>query len=252
MVVTGGFPGLSAPEKTRGKPLKMAIWHPSALAMCKAGVAPEQHSANRRAGCPVLCSLFYYPTTFSDMENTQENPTSQNPTPADDPSQAAATSGEAAEAAALGGVEAALSEAQAKVAELHDAFVRAKAETENVRRRAQEDVQKAHKFAIESFAEHLLPVMDSLEAAIAHESDDLAKVREGVELTFRQLAGALEKGRVVAINPVGEKFDPHRHQAISMVPSEQEANTVVTVLQKGYVIADRVLRPALVTVSQPK
>jgi molecular chaperone GrpE len=190
------------------------------------------------------------------MENTQENPTSQNPTPADDPSQAGgaqpATEAGAAEAAAQGGVDAALAQAQAKIAELQDAFVRAKAETENVRRRAQEDVQKAHKFAIESFAEHLLPVMDSLEAAIAHESDDLAKVREGVELTLRQLTGALEKGRVVAINPVGEKFDPHRHQAISMVPSEQDANTVVTVLQKGYVIADRVLRPALVTVSQPK
>jgi molecular chaperone GrpE len=220
--------------------------------MRKAGVAPEQHSANRQADCPALCSLFDYPTTFSDMENTQENPTSQNPKPADDPSQAPATAGEAADAAAQGGVDAALAEAQAKVAELQDAFVRAKAETENVRRRAQEDVQKAHKFAIESFAEHLLPVMDSLEAAVAHESDDLAKVREGVDLTLRQLASALEKGRVVAINPVGEKFDPHRHQAISMVPSDQEANTVVNVLQKGYVIADRVLRPALVTVSQPK
>ena len=182
------------------------------------------------------------------MENTQENPTSQNPTPADDPSQAPATAGEAAQ----GGVDAALAEAQAKIAELQDAFIRAKAETENVRRRAQEDVQKAHKFAIESFAEHLLPVMDSLEAAIAHDSDDLAKVREGVDLTLRQLTSALEKGRVVAISPVGEKFDPHRHQAISMVPSDQEANTVVNVLQKGYVIADRVLRPALVTVSQPK
>jgi len=187
------------------------------------------------------------------MENTQENPTSQNPTPADDSSQAgSAQTDTTADAAAQGGVDAALAEAQAKIAELQDAFVRAKAETENVRRRAQEDVQKAHKFAIESFAEHLLPVMDSLEAAIAHDSDDLAKVREGVDLTLRQLTGALEKGRVVAIDPVGEKFDPHRHQAISMVPSEQDANTVVNVLQKGYVIADRVLRPALVTVSQPK
>ncbi|WP_296652348.1 nucleotide exchange factor GrpE [Paraburkholderia sp.] len=184
------------------------------------------------------------------MENTQENPTSQNPTPADDPSQAAGAA--AAEAATQGGVDAELAQAQAKVAELQDAFIRAKAETENVRRRAQEDVQKAHKFAIESFAEHLLPVVDSLEAAVAHDSDDLAKVREGVELTLKQLTGALEKGRVVAIDPAGEKFDPHRHQAISMVPSEQEANTVVNVLQKGYVIADRVLRPALVTVSQPK
>ena len=209
----------------------------------------------RAAGQVVLLlAPFFTFTTFSDMENTQENPTSQNPTPADEPlqtganAQAAAAAGEAAQ----GGADAALAEAQAKIAELHDAFVRAKAETENVRRRAHEEVQKAHKFAIETFAEHLLPVMDSLEAAIAHESDDLAKVREGVELTLKQLSGALEKGRVHAINPVGEKFDPHRHQAISMVPSEQEANTVVNVLQKGYVIADRVLRPALVTVSQPK
>ncbi|WP_027795780.1 nucleotide exchange factor GrpE [Paraburkholderia acidipaludis] len=192
------------------------------------------------------------------MENTQENPTSQNPTPADEASQAAASAqpeaaaAETAAASAQGGVDAALAEAQAKIAELQDAFVRAKAETENVRRRGQEDVQKAHKFAIESFAEHLLPVVDSLEAAVTHGSDDLVKVREGVELTLRQLTGALEKGKVLAINPVGEKFDPHRHQAISMVPSEQEANTVVAVLQKGYVIADRVLRPALVTVSQPK
>jgi len=191
------------------------------------------------------------------MENTQENPTSQNPTPADEPSRepaaGAAPQQPDAEAQDAGAqASAALEEAQAKIAELQEAFLRAKAETENVRRRAQEDVAKAHKFAIESFAEHLLPVVDSLEAAIAHNSDDLTKVREGVELTLRQLNGALEKGRVVAINPVGEKFDPHRHQAISMVPAEQEPNTVVTVLQKGYVIAERVLRPALVTVAQPK
>jgi molecular chaperone GrpE len=202
------------------------------------------------------------------MENTQENPTSQNPTPAEEAARQAAEAaagqpdintaegapGAAApDAAAPAGVEAALAEAQARIAELQESFLRAKAETENVRRRAQEDVSKAHKFAIESFAEHLLPVVDSLEAAVAHSSDDLQKVREGVELTLRQLNGALEKGRVVAINPpAGEKFDPHRHQAISMVPAEQEPNTVVSVLQKGFVIADRVLRPALVTVAQPK
>ena len=202
------------------------------------------------------------------MENTQENPTSQNPTPAEEAARQAAEAaavqpdinpaegapGAAApDAAAPAGVEAALAEAQARIAELQESFLRAKAETENVRRRAQEDVAKAHKFAIESFAEHLLPVVDSLEAAVAHSSDDLQKVREGVELTLRQLNGALEKGRVVAINPpAGEKFDPHRHQAISMVPAEQEPNTVVSVLQKGFVIADRVLRPALVTVAQPK
>jgi molecular chaperone GrpE len=155
----------------------------------------------------------------------------------------------AGDAAAVG---AALAEAEAKLAALQDEFLRAKAETENMRRRAADDVQKAHKFAIEQFAEHLLPVIDSLEAALAHNSEDLTKVREGMELTLRQLSNALEKGRVVAINPIGEKFDPHRHQAISMVPAEQEANTVVSVLQKGFLIADRVLRPALVTVAQSK
>jgi len=191
------------------------------------------------------------------MENTQENPTSQNPTPADEAARQAAEAAAAPQEAAAGAEapaagEQALAEAQAKIAELQESFLRAKAETENVRRRAQEDITKAHKFAIESFAEHLLPVIDSLEAAVAHSSDDLQKVREGVELTLRQLSGALEKGRVVAINPVGEKFDPHRHQAISMVPADQEPNTVVAVLQKGFVIADRVLRPALVTVAAPK
>jgi molecular chaperone GrpE len=193
------------------------------------------------------------------MENTQENPTSQNPTPADETARQAAeaaapqdTAASAAEQTPVAAEQAALAEAQAKIADLQESFLRAKAETENVRRRAQEDVAKAHKFAIESFAEHLLPVVDSLEAAVAHSSDDLQKVREGVELTLRQLTGALEKGRVVALNPVGEKFDPHRHQAISMVPADQEPNTVVAVLQKGFVIADRVLRPALVTVSAPK
>ncbi|SAL73450.1 heat shock protein GrpE [Caballeronia terrestris] len=200
------------------------------------------------------------------MENTQENSASQNPTPADDAARQAAdatganNSAQAAQAAEPAASEAVdvnetaaqLAEAQAKAAMLQEEFLRAKAETENVRRRAQEDVQKAHKFAIENFAENLLPVLDSLEAALADNSTDIAKVREGVELTLRQLTGALEKGRVIALNPVGEKFDPHRHQAISMVPAEQEANTVVNVLQKGYVIADRVLRPALVTVAAPK
>lgn len=181
------------------------------------------------------------------MENTQENPASQSAEEIGSEKQAAQGAAPAAEAA-----DAVLAEAQAKVAELQESFLRAKAETENVRRRAQDDVAKAHKFAIESFAEHLLPVLDSLEAAVNDTSGDIAKVREGVELTLRQLTSALEKGRVVALVPVGEKFDPHQHQAISMVPAEQEPNTVVTVLQKGYMIADRVLRPALVTVAQPK
>ncbi|MEX3548140.1 MAG: nucleotide exchange factor GrpE [Burkholderia sp.] len=184
------------------------------------------------------------------MENTQENPAGQ---PADETGREATTvqapAGDAPQAAAT---DAALAEAQAKVAELQESFLRSKAETENLRRRAQDDIAKAHKFAIEGFAEHLLPVIDSLEAAVGDQSDDVAKIREGVELTLRQLQGALEKGRVNVIDPIGAKFDPHQHQAISMVPAEQEPNTVVSVLQKGYTLAERVLRPALVTVAQPK
>lgn len=142
---------------------------------------------------------------------------------------------------------------EARVAELQDAFVRAKAEGENIRRRAQEDISKAHKFAIESFAEALVPVKDSLETAIKIETPSVESLKEGVEITLKQLSSAFEKNRLLEVNPAqGEKLDPTKHQAISLVPAEQEANTVVTVLQKGYLIADRLLRPALVTVAQGK
>jgi molecular chaperone GrpE len=145
----------------------------------------------------------------------------------------------------------ALAAAEAKAAEYYDALLRAKAETDNARRRAQEDVAKAHKFGIENFAEAMLPVMDSLQAALADSTGDIGKLREGVELTRKQLLGALERNRLVAIDPVGEKFDPHRHQAISTVPAPAGTapNHVVNVLQQGWTLADRVLRPALVTVS---
>ena len=146
-----------------------------------------------------------------------------------------------------------LADLKTKLAEMQDNFLRAKAEAENIRRRAAEDIAKAHKFAIENFAEHLIPVSDSLYAALATEAGDAKAFKEGLEITLKQLVAAFEKGRLVEINPApGAKFDPHQHQAISMVPSDQEANTVVSVLQRGFLIADRVLRPALVTVSQPK
>ena len=146
-----------------------------------------------------------------------------------------------------------IAELEGRLAEMSDAYLRAKAEAENVRRRADEDVAKARKFAIEAFAEAMLPVMDSMEAAIATPSASVETVLEGVHATRRQLASALERNKVVEINPTaGTKFDPHQHQAISVVPAEQEANTVVAVLQKGFLIADRVLRPALVTVSAPR
>lgn len=140
---------------------------------------------------------------------------------------------------------------EAKHAELSDAYLRAKAEVENTRRRADEEVAKARKFSLESFAESLLPVKDSLEAAIAMPNATPEQMLEGVHATLRQLSAALDRNKVMEINPpAGEKFDPHHHQAISVVPAEQEPNTVVVVLQKGYAIAERVLRPALVTVSQ--
>ena len=149
--------------------------------------------------------------------------------------------------------EARIAELEAKNAEMADAFLRAKAEAENVRRRADEEMSKARKFAVESFAESLLPVMDSLQAAIAQPEASTALVLEGVHATLRQLTAALERNKVIEVAPPpGTKFDPHQHQAISVVPAEQEANTVVAVLQKGYLIADRVLRPALVTVAAPK
>ena len=150
-------------------------------------------------------------------------------------------------------LEAKLAEAQAKAAELQDAFLRARAETENMRRRAQDDVTKAHKFAIEGFAEALLPVRDSLEMALKVDTPSVESLKEGVEMTLKQLNTAFEKNRLQEVAPqAGDKLDPMKHQAISTVPADQEANTVVTVLQKGYMIADRLLRPALVTVSQGK
>jgi molecular chaperone GrpE len=142
------------------------------------------------------------------------------------------------------------SDLESRHAELSDAFLRAKAEAENTRRRAEEEIAKARKYAVEGFAESLLPVKDSLEAAIAIAAATPEQLLEGVHATLRQLAAALERNKVVEINPPATtKFDPHKHQAISVVPAAQEPNTVVAVLQKGYLIADRVLRPALVTVS---
>jgi molecular chaperone GrpE len=139
-----------------------------------------------------------------------------------------------------------------KAAEHYDAWLRAKAEGENIRRRAQEDIAKAHKFAVEKFAGELLAVKDSLEAALAVPEQTVESFKSGVELTLKQLISAFDKNALLEVNPAGEKFDPHKHQAIGMVDSEQEANTVVTVLQKGYTIAERTLRPALVMVAKPK
>ena len=153
----------------------------------------------------------------------------------------------------LADAQAELANIKAQNATLADQYLRAQADVQNARRRADEEVSKARKFAVEGFADSLLPVLDSLEAGLAIQNATPEQIREGAEATLRQLKSALERNKVVEINPTaGSKFDPHHHQAISVVPAQQEANTVVTVLQKGYLIADRVLRPALVTVTAPK
>ena len=145
-----------------------------------------------------------------------------------------------------------LKAAELQATEHHDAWLRAKAETENMRRRAAEDVDKARKFAVENFASELLAVKDSLEAALAVDSPSVENLKDGVELTLKQLVAAFGRFNLHDIDPMGEKFDPHQHQAIQMIESDQPANTVVTVLQKGYRLHERTLRPALVMVAKGK
>jgi molecular chaperone GrpE len=187
---------------------------------------------------------------LEDMVQDEEKQNTENATK-DQPEQeqTAAPAGEPSESS----IEEKLASAERKAAEMQDAFLRAKAEGENIRRRAQEDISKAHKFAIEGFAESMVSVKDSLEMALKVEAPSVESIKEGVEVTLRQLTTAFEKNRLLEISPdPGEKLDPMKHQAISTVPAEQEANTVVTVLQKGYMIADRLLRPALVVVAAAK
>ena len=191
-------------------------------------------------------------------ENTQNDPPRFHDSLPVDPGteewEATQTSGESAE---LHAATAELASLQAKNAELAEQYLRAQADMQNTRRRAEDEISKARKFAVESFAESLLPVADSLEAGLAIREATLDQVRAGAEATLRQLKSALERNKVLEISPgVGARFDPHQHQAISVVPAAAgaayEANSVVDVLQKGYSIADRVLRPALVTVTAPK
>ena len=149
-------------------------------------------------------------------------------------------------------IEEQLKIAEQKAAESHDAWLRAKAEGENIRRRAQEDIAKAGKFAVEKFASELIAVKDSLEAALASDKQTAEDLKAGVELTLKQLVAAFEKSALLEINPLEEKFDPHKHQAISQVEADGEPNRVINVLQKGYALHDRVIRPALVVVSKEK
>lgn len=193
-------------------------------------------------------------TDMTTPENDLTSP-SPNASPSEDAAAMSDPSGGAVpiEAVAEPSLAQRLAELEARHTEVSDAYLRAKAEAENTRRRADEEISKARKYAIESFAESLLPVMDSMQAAIAMPDAKVETVLEGVHATLRQLTAALERNKVIQVAPpAGTRFDPHQHQAISVVPAEQDPNTVVAVLQKGYLINDRVLRPALVTVAAPK
>lgn len=185
---------------------------------------------------------------------SENETTPNNPSPVGEPGAEESAAAQApSESEMLAQAQADLAVLQAKSADLADQFLRAKAEADNARRRAEDEITKARKFAVEAFAESLLPVVDSLEAGLQIEDASVDQIREGAQATLRQLLAALERNKVLVVNPAaGARFDPHQQQAISVVPSELEANTVVAVLQKGYLIAERVLRPALVTVAAAK
>jgi molecular chaperone GrpE len=180
------------------------------------------------------------PTASLDLENISPQPPE-------------AVAGRTGIAAQLENANTEIEALKVQVAELTDQVLRAQAEAQNTRRRAEEEVARSRKFAIEAFAESLLPVLDSLEAGLAVEDATAAQLREGTEAMFKQLTAALERNKVAVIAPApGSKFDPTQQHAISVVPSDQEPGTVVGVLQKGYLIAGRVLRSALVTVAAAK
>jgi molecular chaperone GrpE len=191
---------------------------------------------------------------MSDPQQSAQNSQMLQGEPSPEELEAAQAANETEAQDALAVAQGELAALQSKNAELADQYLRAQADVQNARRRADDEITKARKFAVEAFAESLLPVTDSLEAGLAIKDATPEQIREGAEATLRQLKSALERNKVIEVAPApGTKFDPHQHQAISVVPApEQEPNTVVSVLQKGYTINERVLRPALVTVSAPK
>jgi molecular chaperone GrpE len=183
------------------------------------------------------------------MQDSQQNPvpelTQTEPSAAKQPAATPTSDTEPS-------LEELLKKAELTAEEHHDAWLRARAEADNVRKRAQVEIANAHKYAIENFSSEILAVKDSLEAALASENASSENLKSGVELTLKLLATIFEKFNIREINPLGEKFDPHRHQAITTVESEGEPNTVISVMQKGYTLNDRVIRPALVVVGKPK
>ena len=192
--------------------------------------------------------------TIDSKDPAAKNPDATEQTPADDTADAAPEqgSGSRSEPEVMPSPEELLKAAELAAQEHHDAWLRARAEMENVRKRAQIDVANAHKFALEGFAQELLPVRDSLEAALASPNLTLESLKSGVELTLKQLAAAFEKANIKEINPLGEMLDPHKHQAMNTVESDAPANSIVSVFQKGYELNERLVRPALVSVAKPK
>ncbi|MBB5018238.1 molecular chaperone GrpE [Chitinivorax tropicus] len=181
------------------------------------------------------------------MQGNQE----LEPKPDQNNTEAAQTAGAAGQPEVMPSMEEQLRAAELRAEEHHDAWLRAKADAENIRRRSHEEVQSATKYAVTKFATDLLAVKDSLEMALKDNSS-IDNIKMGVEMTLKQLASAFEKAQLTEVNPVGERLDPHKHQAISVVPADGEPNTVVSVMQKGYMLADRVIRPAMVVVSKAK
>ena len=182
------------------------------------------------------------------MQDTHHEPVPAGPLQEEPQSPAEDQAAGAAEV--MPSLETLLKQAELAAQEHHDAWLRARAEADNIRKRAQADIANAHKYGIENFASALLAVKDSLEAALATTNVTIDNFKSGVDLTLKQLNSVFGKFNLAEIAPAGQKFDPHRHQAIGMIESEAEPNTVVQVLQKGYLLNDRVIRPALVMVAK--
>lgn len=189
------------------------------------------------------------------MPDPQQSPVQAEPGKLETAPEAAAEAqpAELQLAETLSNLEEMLKKAEQAALQHHDAWLRARAEADNIRKRAQVDIANAHKYAIENFSTELLAVKDSLETSLTVENASVEQLKNGVELTLKLLSQVFEKFNISEINPAaGEKFDPRQHQAMTTVESSAPSNTVVHVMQKGYRLNDRVIRPALVTVSKAK
>ncbi len=188
---------------------------------------------------------------MSNKEQESADHTDNSPGPAEVASETQDITNETP-AKTLGEVQNELDKAVEELNNAKEEWLRAKAETENIRKRAESDVAAAHKYALERFSTDLLSVKDSLEAAMQSENNSVDSIKDGVDLTLKQLVKTFDTFGIIEVNPVGETLDPHKHQAMSVVESDQAPNTIVSVFQKGYLLNDRLIRPALVSVSKAK